>query len=183
MKTWSKTRRGIDSDTNATLVYKWIYGTYFSINDAIEARFVKEPTYKIDYFVNGIRKAKEEILKDFGKLCVPLGEFQRHQRGSVDLPVCGGPDMWNAKVGQPYQKGKRRINAGESYILLSRFKKDGGLPELRSIMCFGSSNNPESKHYTDQMHLYNTKQTKEISLSKEWAYKHAEKIYRLEHGK
>lgn len=181
MKTWSKTRRGIESDTNATLVFKWIYGTYFSINDEIEARFVKEPAYKIEYFVNGIRKAKEEILKDFGKLCVPLGEFQRHQRGNVDLPVCGGPDMWNAKVGAPYQKGKRRINAGESYILLSRFKKDGSLPQLRSIMCYGSSNNPDSKHYTDQMQLYNTKQTKEISLSKEWAYKHAEKVYRLEH--
>ena len=180
MKAWSRNRKGSVSDSNATMVYKWIYGTYFSINDEIEARFQKEPAYKIEYFVNGIKKAREEMMKDFGTLKVPLGAFQRHQRGKVDLPTNGGPDMWNAKVGEPYQQGKRRVNAGESYILLSRFKKDGSLPQLRSIMCYGSSNNPDSPHYTDQMDLYNNNKTKEISLSKEWAYQHAKKVYKLQ---
>lgn len=182
MKIWSLTRKGVQTDSNATLVYKWIYGTYFSINEEIEAKFAKDPQYKIDYFVEGIRKAKAEMLRDFGRLQIPLGEFQRHQRGEVDLPTNGGPDMWNAKVGSPYQKGKIRINAGESYILLSRFKKDGSLPELRSVMCYGSSNTAGSPHYTNQMHLYNNKQTKEISLSKDWAYRHAWRIYKLGGG-
>jgi len=178
MKNWSINRSGNIADTNATLVYKWIYGTYFSINDEIEKKFIDTPGYKIQYFADGVRKAKAEMLRDFGKLCVPLGEFQRHQRGDVDLPTSGGPDMWNAKYGDPYQNGKRRMTAGESYILLTKFKKDGGLPELRSIICFGSSNTPGAKHYTDQMQLYVNQQTKEESLSKEWAYKHAEKIYK-----
>jgi acyl-homoserine-lactone acylase len=178
MRAWAVNRSGDIADTNATLVYKWIYGTYFSINDEIEKKFKDDPNFKIEYFVNGVRKAREEMLRDFGKLCVPLGEYQRHQRGEVDLPTSGGPDMWNAKYGEPYQNGKRRITAGESYILLAKFKKDGSLPELRSIACFGSSNTPGAKHYTDQMQLYVQQQTKEESLSKEWAYKNAERIYR-----
>jgi acyl-homoserine-lactone acylase len=178
MKDWSVERSGYISDTNATLVFKWIYGTYFSINDKIEQKFIDSPDYKINYFVNGVRKAREDMLRDFGKLCVPLGDFQRHQRADIDLPTSGGPDMWNAKAGDAIQNGKIRIKAGESYILLSKFKKDGSLPDLRSIMCYGSSNTPGAKHYTDQMQLYVNQQTKEISLSKDWAYKHAERIYR-----
>ncbi len=178
MKAWSINRSGDIADTNATLVYKWIYGTYFSINDNIEKKFIDSPSYKIEYFVEGVRKAKAEMLRDFGKLNVPLGDFQRHQRGDVDLPTSGAPDMWNAKYGEPYMNGKRRITAGESYILLSKFKRDGSLPELRSIICYGSSNTPGTKHFTDQMQLYVHNQTKEESLSKEWAYKHAERIYK-----
>jgi acyl-homoserine-lactone acylase len=178
MKAWSVNRSGDIADTNATLVYKWIYDTYFSINDKTEKKFIDSPAYKIEYFANGVRNAKTEMLRDFGKLHVPLGDFQRHQRGDVDLPTSGGPDMFNAKYGDPYQNGKRRMTAGESYILLSKFKKDGSLPELRSIICFGSSNTPGTKHYTDQMQLYVNQKTKEESLSKEWAYKHAERIYK-----
>lgn len=178
MKAWAVNRSGDIADTNATLVYKWIYGTYFSINDEIEKKFKDDPSYKLEYFADGVRKAKAEMLTDFGKLCVPLGEYQRHQRDGVDLPTSGGPDMFNAKYGEPYQKGKRRITAGESYILLAKFKKDGSLPDLHSIACYGSSNTPGAKHYTDQMQMYVHQQTKEESLSKEWAYKHAERIYK-----
>jgi acyl-homoserine-lactone acylase len=177
MKAWGASRSGSITDTNATLVYKWIYGTYFPINEAMEKDFIKNPATKIQYFADGVRKAKAAMLADFGKLNVPLGDFQRHQRGDVDLPTSGGPDMWNAKYGGNYGKGKIRINAGESYILLAKFKKDGTLPELHSIACFGSSNTPGSKHYTDQMQMYVHQQTKVESLDKEWAYKHAERVY------
>ena len=178
MKAWAVNRSGDIADTNATLVYKWIYGTYFAINNEIEKHFIKDPAYKLDYFADGVRRAKTEMMNDFGKLNVPLGDYQRHQRGDIDLPTSGGPDMFAAKYGDPYGKGKRRISSGESYILLSKFKKDGSLPELRSIICYGSSNTAGAKHYTDQMQMYVHNQTKQESLSKEWAYKHAERIYK-----
>ncbi len=177
MKAWSINRSGNMADTNATLVYKWIYGTYFAIGDKEEKEFIKDPAYKIQYFADGVRRARAEMLADFGRLNVPLGDYQRHQRGDVDLPTSGGPDMWNAKYGNSYGKGKRRITSGESYILLAKFKKDGSLPELRSVACYGSSNTPGAKHFTDQMQLYVNQQTKAESLSKEWAYSHAERIY------
>jgi hypothetical protein len=69
------------------------------------------------------------------------------------------------------------VHNGESYILLAHWPKGSGLPALRTIHAYGSSNTAGAKHYTDQMQLYIHEQTKEESLSKEWAYKHAERIY------
>ena len=116
------------------------------------------------------------MLADFGSLSITLGDYQRHQRGDVDLPTDGGPDMWNAKYCKPYgNKGRVRVYIGETFILLAKFTKDG--PTFRTISPYGSSNTPGAKHYTDQMQMYVKHETKEESLKKDWAYKHAERIY------
>ncbi|MFN8308536.1 MAG: penicillin acylase family protein [Chitinophagales bacterium] len=175
VKNWSAERSGDIADTNATLFYKFIYGCYFHINDSMDNLYSRDRKAKMDYFAIGLKNAKDEMLRDFGKIHVPLGDFQRHVRGDVDLPTRGGPDVWNAKYGSAYGKGKLRVNSGESYILLARFTKDG--PQIRTIACYGSSNTPGSEHYTDQMQLYVNEKTKEESLSKAWAYSHAERIY------
>lgn len=176
MKAWGVNREGAIADTNATLVYKFLYNSYFSINDSLDRLFEHDSIAKIKYFAAGIKKVRDEMLKQYGKLNVPLGEYQRHIRGDVNLPTRGGPDMWEAKYGSSYgNKGQIKVNNGDSYILLARFTKNG--PIIRSIASYGSSNTPGSKHYTDQMQMYVHEQTKEESLSKDWAYKHAEKIY------
>ena len=177
LKTWAVKREGAITDTNATFLYHFLYACYFGINDSMDARFTIDSKAKLEYFADGIRRVKKQMMDEYGTLNVPLGNYQRHQRGTVDLPTDGGPDMWDAKYGSSYAKGKIRTTNGESYILLARWPKDGGLPILRTIAAFGSSNTPGAKHYTDQMQLYVDKKTKEESLSKDWAYKHAERIY------
>jgi acyl-homoserine-lactone acylase len=177
LKRWAVKRDGSIADTNATLLYHFLYRTYFSINDSLDRAFEKDNKAKLAYFAAGLKLSRQDMLNEYGKLCVPLGEYQRHIRDTVDLPTNGGPDMWNAKYGDNHGKGKIWIRNGESHILLARWAKGGGLPQLRTISCYGSSNTKGSKHYTDQMHLYVNEQTKEESLSKEWAYKHAERIY------
>jgi acyl-homoserine-lactone acylase len=176
IKQWGIKREGAIADTNATLVYKFLYNSYFNINDSMDHLFAHDTKAKLAYFALGIKQVKDEMMRDFGTLNVPLGTFQRHVRGNVDLPTNGGPDMWDAKYGHHYGKGKISIEAGDSYVLLARFTKDG--PIIRSIASYGSSNTPGSKHYTDQMEMYVHEQTKEESLSRDWAYKHAERIYR-----
>ena len=179
LKKWSVKREGAIADTNATLLYRFLYRCYFSINDSMDMVFAKDSKAKVAYFVQGLRGVKQDMLADYGKLNVPLGDYQRHIRDTVDLPTDGGPDMWDAKYGDRHKKDKTKIwiHNGESYILMADWAKDGSLPKLRSIACYGSSNTPGAKHYTDQMHMYVNKQTKEESLSKDWAYKHAERIY------
>ena len=177
LKKWSVKREGSITDTNATLLYKFLYRCYFSINDSMDMAFAKDNKAKLNYFVEGLKKVQDEMLTDYGKLNVPLGDYQRHIRDTVDLPTNGGPDMWDAKYGDRHTKGKIWVHNGESYIMLSHWPRGGGLPQLRTIACYGSSNTKGSKHYTDQMHLYVNEQTKEESLSKDWAYKHAERIY------
>ena len=174
IKAWDKTAN-LDNP-NAALIFKVLYYIYNNTNGEQEKLFATDKKAKFDFFVTAIQKVKAEMLADFGSLNAPLGDFQRHQRGNVDLPTDGGPDMWNAKYGKPYGKGRVRIWMGESFILLAKFDKDG--PHFRTVSPYGTSNRPDSKHYTDQMQLYVNHQTKEESLSKEWAYKHAERIYK-----
>ena len=174
IKGWNK--RGDADNMNAALTYKVLYYIYNNSNGEMEEKFVHDKKAKFEFFVKAIQEVKKEMLADFGSLSIPLGDYQRHQRGNVDLPTDGGPDMWDAKYGKDYGKGRIRAWMGESFILLARFTKQG--PQFSTISPYGTSNKPGAKHYTDQMQMYVNHQTKEESLSKEWAYKHAERIYK-----
>lgn len=174
MKAWNK--GGELDNPNAALVYQVLYYVYNNTNREQEKLFATDKKVKFEFFVKAIQEVKKQMLANFGSLSIPLGEYQRHQRGDVDLPTDGGPDMWNAKYCQPYgNKGRVRTYIGETFILLARFTKEG--PVYRTISPYGSSNTPGAKHYTDQMQMYVNHQTKEESLKKEWAYSHAERIY------
>jgi acyl-homoserine-lactone acylase len=56
-----------------------------------------------------------------------------------------------------------------------KFSRSG--VEIESIISYGSSDDPNSKHYNDQMDLYSKFKTKKMSLDKEENYKNAVKIY------
>lgn len=163
-------------DTLATFFVKVMYQLYNNCNAEQEKCYATDVKAKHKFFVESIKAVKASMLADFGTLYVPFGDYQRHQRGDVDLPTMGGPDLWNAKYGNNISKGRIKIWLGESFILLAKFTKDG--PVFRTVSPYGSSNTPGSPHYTDQMQLYVNNQTKEESLDKGWAYKHAERIYR-----
>ena len=71
--------------------------------------------------------------------------------------------------------GKVRAVSGESYIMLIKYTEDG--PEIETVIPYGSSSNPSSPHYTDQMQLYVDKKTKKMTLDKESIYKNAASVY------
>lgn len=164
------------ADTNAAFVFEVMYEMYDKSAGELETKFRTDVKAKTEMYLTVIRKVKTAFLENHGKLNIPLGDYQRHARGDIDLPTDGGPDMWNAKYGSPYGKGKRKVQIGETFILLAKFTKDG--VRFRTVSPYGSSNRPDSKHYTDQMHLYVNHQTKEESLDKDWAYQNATRIYR-----
>jgi acyl-homoserine-lactone acylase len=76
---------------------------------------------------------------------------------------------------KPHKDGKVKVVSGESYIQLIRFSKIG--TEIESVVSYGSSDNPKSPHYDDQMEMYSQFQTKKMSLDKNKVYKDAERIY------
>ena len=76
----------------------------------------------------------------------------------------------------PYKKGQYRNIMGESYILIAQYD-ESGLVELETVHPFGSSNRPESPHYSDQMPLYVKQELKKMTLDKETIFKEAVKIY------
>ena len=76
---------------------------------------------------------------------------------------------------RPYKDGKVKVVSGESYIELIRFTDKG--PEIESVISYGSSDHPDSKHYDDQMEMYANFKTKKMTLNKDSVYKNAKRIY------
>ncbi|MCO5280170.1 MAG: penicillin acylase family protein [Chitinophagales bacterium] len=174
IKKWDRTTNA--KDTVASFFLKALWGLYEETgNPEIEKKCLEDAKYRHDLYAKHIAKAKEELIRDFGKLNVPYGELFVHERGGIEMPVSGGPDQWCAKYPQPYKNGKFRAWIGESYICLVKFTKNG--PEIHTVSPYGASNKPSSKHYTDQMKLYTNNQTKPMPLNKDYWYKHAENIY------
>ena len=115
------------------------------------------------------------MMRHFNSTDITLGDYQKLVRGDKELPVFGLPDVLTSMSARPHKDGKIKVVSGESYIELVRFTPEGTL--IESSISYGSSDHPDSKHYNDQMELYTQFKTKKISLSKEDAYKNAERIY------
>lgn len=175
IKAWGAYRLAPVTDTNFAVVYKTFWNLYSDSDDPMVAKLSQDSKLRHDFFLKSIRKSKEQMVRDFGRINVQLGDLQRHQRGNVDIPLGGGPDMIRAAYPQPYKNGRFRVYVGDSYIMLVKFTKDG--PEIHTVSPYGASNKPDSPHYTDQMQMYANKQTKPMTLNKELVYKKAEKIY------
>lgn len=122
-----------------------------------------------------ILEAQEELMKNFGKLEIPLASFQRHTRGDVNLPIGGGPDVLAAMYSKPYENGTYRASAGESYIALVQFGEDGVL--IETINSYGSNANIGDPHSTSQMELFTQQKLKKMTLNKDEVLKNAVKIY------
>ena len=104
-----------------------------------------------------------------------MGDYQKLVRGKKEIPIFGLPDVITAMSSKPYKDGKVKVVSGESYIELVKFTPMG--PEIESVISYGSSDNPDSPHYDDQMEMYANFKTKKMTLDKESIYKNAKSIY------
>ena len=134
-----------------------------------------EKIFPPSFIIEALRNTKKYLLKNFNTLEVELGDYQKLVRGDKILPIFGLPDVITAMSSRAYKDGKVKVVSGESYIELIRFSKKG--PEIESIISYGSSDHPDSEHYSDQMELYSNFKTKKMTLNKEKIYANAKKIY------
>lgn len=139
-------------------------------NRGKELNYLSEEEY-----VKAVEKAQKYLKRHFGRVTVALGEYQRHTRGDVNLPMSGAPDVLAAIYGEPQKDGTIRITAGDSYIQMVQFTKEG--IKIESINAYGASAKPESPHYTDQMSLYAKQQLKPMTFDKAEIMKNAERVY------
>ncbi len=126
--------------------------------------------------IAALRHVNTYMKQYFGKTDITLGDLQKLVRGNVEKPSWGLPDVITAMHSKPYKYGKLKVMAGESYIELVKFPKNG-LPEIESITNFGASGHADSPHYTDQMDMFLNKQTKKMTLDKAEVLRTAERIY------
>ena len=125
--------------------------------------------------IQALKFAEDHLRENFETTSLPLNKLQIHSRGDTFLPFAGGPDVMAAVYSTIQEDGTMRPIAGDSYIQMVQWTKDG--PIIESINAYGASNHEDSAHHTDQMELFTNQKLKPMSLNKEVVYKQAKRIY------
>ena len=169
-----------DRKTDINSIGAGLYGVFYyqliyNYADQIRKLSSEDKPVSKEIILSAVSDIKSYLIEHFGKVKINLGEFQKLVRGDKELPIWGLPDVITAMSSRPYKDGKYKVFAGESYIGLVRFTKNG--PLFESVISFGNSDNPNSDHYTDQMEMYSKFQTKKMTFDKEEIYSQAKSIY------
>lgn len=102
------------------------------------------------------------LKKYFGRLDPQWGEVNRLRRGSVDLPIPGGPDVFRAVYGEKQDDGTLTAHGGDTLIMFVAWDRAGKLTS-RSIHQYGSATlDTASPHYADQAPLFAAMKTKPV---------------------
>ena len=172
LKDWD---RSTDSENRTAYFFILCYKTIWSkMKSNLPLAYGNEISKEL--MVQGISEAKNEMMEKYGSLQISLGDVQRHSRGDIDLPIGGGPDILAAIHTRTRKDGKERAHAGESYIALVKFNGNK-YPEIETIHSYGSSSEPSSVHYTDQMQKFVNQELKPMTLDKDQVLAQADTIY------
>ena len=102
-----------------------------------------------------------ELKNAHGRIDVEWSKVNRLRRGDVDLGIGGGPDILHAVYGGDPVDGCVTGRAGDCYILMVTFDKDG--VTSKSIHQYGSATLDEtSSHYADQAFLFVERKMKPV---------------------
>ena len=125
-----------------------------------------------------LKEAAFTIKEKHGRLRVPWKEVNRLIRGKVNLGVGGGPDILHAVNGKILEDGRMKGLAGDSYVLLATWGKNGDV-HSRSIHQYGSATKDESSpHYADQSHLFVKRKLKPVWMNEADIRANLKKEYR-----
>lgn len=130
------------------------------------------------FLVKCVEDAQAHLMKYYGTLDVPLGSLQHLVRGNKELPIGGVPDVISAMMVSKYKDGLFKAEAGETYIELVQFTKNG--PIIESVSPYGASNVEGNKHYDDQMDLFVQQKCKKMSMNYDEIIKDKESEYNPE---
>ena len=108
--------------------------------------------------VQALHSAAEYLNGKFGSSLVPWGQLLRLRRGDLDLPLdgdvglFGGTECLRSTGAQKQDKDGRFVFNGGQVIPTVVELTDP--VQVWSIVPYGQSRRPESRHYSDQAHLF-----------------------------
>ena len=115
-----------------------------------------------------LREVVDWLTGTFGRLDVPLAQFQRLRHGPKDLPVFGGPDTLRAIYAHQGNDGRRVADNGDGFIMLVEWPKADGAGKAvrsRSIHQYGAATiRRASPHYADQSPLFVREEWKDAAF-------------------
>ena len=166
--------RSTNIDSNGAAIYGILY--YNLVRNYRDQILENNNIVSKEILLSALSDVNFYLIENFGSIDITLGDYQKLVRGDKEIPIWGLPDVITAMTSRPYKNGKIRVFAGESYIGLIRFTKDG--PEMESIISYGNSDNSNSDHYSDQMELYSKFKTKKMTFNRDDIYRNAKSIYK-----
>jgi len=128
-----------------------------------------------------LKKTAGELKEKFGRLDPEWGEINRIQRGDVDMPLDGGPDILRAIYADRdgiAKEGTMNAFAGDTHIMYAEWDKEGKL-DLQSIHQYGAATLDEnSPHFDDQVPLFARGEYKRMPMTLEEILPKATRDYR-----
>ncbi len=120
--------------------------------DDITAEFTHKPVPPAE---ESFKTAVNYLSEHYGRLDPEWGELNRIVRGNVNLPIDGAPDVIRAVYPENIRAdGQLHDAAGDSFIALVEWDKDGKL-NAHLVNNYGAAvSHPESPHYADQLLLF-----------------------------
>jgi acyl-homoserine-lactone acylase len=142
---------------------------------ADEAEADLPPTSVLD---ERLAAAARRLQSRFGRIDVPWHDVLRLRHGTLDVGLFGGPDLLHAVYGRPGSDGRIAGVAGDSYILLVEWDREGRVSS-RSIQPYGSATlDAHSPHYADQAPLFAACRLKPVWMDESEIRAHLEREYR-----
>jgi penicillin amidase/acyl-homoserine-lactone acylase len=125
-----------------------------------------------------LKATMADLKARFGRIDPQWGEVNRIRRGTVDLPIDGGPDVFRAVYGRPDPDGRLRALAGDTFVMFVTWDRAGQLSS-KSIHQFGSATlDAGSPHYADQTPLFAAMKTKPVLFTEAELKGHIVRDYR-----
>jgi acyl-homoserine-lactone acylase len=164
-----------DPNDVSSAVMMVVFDYIFKLKKFNDRHFITDFEITEEEFIAALREGKAWLMKHYDTIEVPLGEIFIAQKGDVRFSSPGYPDALAANYGKK-QGNKYVVEAGDTYTQFVVFGKDG-VKEIRTLVPFGNSNNPESPFFANQGVLFQKQQTKPATMDKELIYKFAHSIY------
>ena len=128
-----------------------------------------------------LKQTAVELKERFGRIDPKWGEINRIQRGDVDLPLDGAPDVLRAIYADRdglSKDGVMNAFAGDTHIMYADWDTYGELV-LKSVHQYGAATLDEnSPHYNDQVPLFVRGDYKRMPMTLEEVLQNATRDYR-----
>ena len=128
--------------------------------------------------IDALKEAMTLLKTHFGRLDPEWGQVNRFRRGTLDLPIDGGPDIYRAVYGKQQDDGTLTAVDGDTFIMFVTWDRNGKLSS-QSIHQYGSATlDSASPHYADQTPLFVKMQMKPVWFTEAELKGHIARDYR-----
>ena len=146
-----------------------------TIEPVLRARLEGKPPKRL---IDTLREAIQRLKTHFGRVDPEWGQVNRFRRGSLNVAIDGGPDIFRGVYGDKQPDGTLTATAGDTLIMFVTWDKAGNLTS-ESIHQFGSATlDQKSPHYADQVPLFIAMKTKPVLFTQAQLAGHLEADYR-----